>query len=129
MITGDTIYSDSLIQHAMGADLMVSDSLNHKMSQTVSDASKDVESNVSSVTEDIQESHIRPEEAARVAKESGVRKLLITHVLPPVPDLLINPFLRDARAVFPGEVRMANDGTMAKLPVNSDEIIITELLR
>lgn len=129
LITGDTIYSDSLIQHAMGADLMVSDSLNHKMSQMVSDAGKDADNNLSTVTEDIQESHIRPEEAALVAKEAGVSTLLITHVLPPVPDLFINPFLKDARAVFPGEVRMANDGTMAKLPVNSDEIRITELLR
>jgi ribonuclease Z len=129
MITGDTIYSDSLIQHAMGADLLVSDSLNHKMSQTVSDSTKDVDNNISSVTEDIQESHIRPEEAALVAKEAGVKKLLITHVLPPVPELLINPFLRDARDVFSGEVRMANDGTMAKLPINSDQIIFTELLR
>jgi hypothetical protein len=43
--------------------------------------------------------------------------------------LLINPFLRDARAVFNGEVRMANDGTLAKLPLNSDEIIFTELLK
>jgi len=129
LITGDTIYSDSLIQHAMGADLMVSDSLNHTMSQMLSNAGQDTDNNLSSVTEDIQESHIRPEDAARVAREAGVRTLLITHVLPPVPDLLINPFLRDARAVFPGEVRMANDGTMAKLPVNSDEIIITELLR
>jgi ribonuclease Z len=127
LITGDTIYSDSLIQHAMGADLMVSDSLNHKMSQTVSDATKDADNNASSVTEDIQESHIRPEEAALVAKEAGVSYLLITHVLPPVPKQLTNPFLRDARAVFNGEVRMANDGTMAKLPINSDQIIISEL--
>jgi len=129
LITGDTIYSDSLIQHAMGADLMVSDALNHKMSQMFADAGEDLDNNLSSVTEDIQESHIRPEEAALVAKEAGVSTLLITHVLPPVPDLFINPFLKDARAVFPGEVRMANDGTMAKLPVNSDEIIITEMLR
>jgi ribonuclease Z len=129
MITGDTIYSDSLIQHAMGADLMVSDSLNHKMSQMVAEAGADMENNLSSVAEDIQESHIRPEEAALVAKEAGVKKLLITHVLPPVPDLLVNPFLRDARTVFSGEVRMANDGTLAKLPVNSDQIIFTELLR
>jgi ribonuclease Z len=128
MMTGDTIYSDSLIQHAMGADLLVSDSLNHKMSQTVSDSTEDVDNNISSITEDIQESHIRPEEAALVAKEAGVKKLLITHVLPPVPEFLINPFLRDARDVFAGEVRMANDGTMAKLPVNSDQIIFTELL-
>ncbi|WP_129676082.1 MBL fold metallo-hydrolase [Candidatus Chloroploca sp. Khr17] len=127
MITGDTIYSDSLIHHAMGADLMVSDSLNHKMSQAISEAGKDMDNNLSSVTEDIQESHIKPEEAALVAREAGVPVLLITHVLPPVPKLLINPFLRDARAIYSGEVRMANDGTMAKLPVNSDQIIISEL--
>ncbi len=128
MITGDTIYSDSLIQHAMGADLMVSDSLNHKMSQWTADAGRDMENNLSSVTEDIQESHIRPEEAARVAKEAGVPVLIITHVLPPVPDQLINPFLRDARAVFSGELRMANDGTLISLPVNSDRYSIHELL-
>lgn len=128
MITGDTIYSDSLIQHAMGADLMVSDALNHKMSQMFADAGEDLDNNLSSVTEDIQESHIRPEEAALVAKEAGVGALIITHVLPPVPDLFINPFLRDARAVFDGEVRMANDGTLISLPVNSDQYTIHELL-
>jgi ribonuclease Z len=128
MITGDTIYSDSLIHHAMGADLMVSDSLNHKMSQMVADAGEDMDNNLTSVTEDIQESHIKPEEAATVAKEAGVPVLLITHVLPPVPDLLVNPFLRDARAVFDGELRMANDGTLISLPVNSDRYAIHELL-
>ncbi|MEL6525558.1 MAG: MBL fold metallo-hydrolase [Chloroflexota bacterium] len=129
MITGDTIYSDSLITHAMGADLMVSDALNHKMSQMFADAGEDLDNNLSSVTEDIQESHIRPEEAALVAKEAGVNTLLITHVLPPVPDLFINPFLKDARAVFDGPVIMANDGTLVTLPVNSDEYTIKELLR
>ncbi|MEL6404458.1 MAG: MBL fold metallo-hydrolase [Chloroflexota bacterium] len=129
MITGDTIYSDSLIQHAMGADLMVSDALNHKMSQMFAEAGEDLENNLSSVTEDIQESHIRPEEAALVAKEAGVGTLLITHVLPPVPDLFINPFLRDARAVFDGPVIMANDGTLVTLPVNSDDYTIKELLK
>ena len=128
MITGDTIYSDSLIQHAMGADLMVSDALNHKMSQWTADAGRDVDNNLSSVTEDIQESHIRPEEAALVAKEAGVPVLIITHVLPPVPDQLINPFLRDARAIYGGELRMANDGTLISLPVNSDRYSIHELL-
>ncbi len=128
MITGDTIYSDSLIHHAMGADVMVSDSLNHKMSQWVADAGQELDNNLSSVTEDIQESHIRPEEAALVAKEAGVPVLIITHVLPPVPDQLINPFLRDARAVYSGELRMANDGTLISLPVNSDRYSIHELL-
>ena len=128
MITGDTIYSDSLIHHARGADLMVSDALNHKMSQWTADAGRDMENNLASVAEDIQESHIRPEEAALVAREAGVPVLIITHVLPPVPDQLIKPFLRDARAVYGGELRMANDGTLISLPVNSDRHSIRELL-
>lgn len=128
MITGDTIYSDSLIHHAMDADLMVSDALNHKMSQMVAEAGADMENNLQSVAEDIQESHIRPEEAAVVAKEAGVPVLIITHVLPPVPDLLINPFLRDARAIYGGHLQMANDGTLISLPVNSDKFSIHELL-
>lgn len=128
MITGDTIYSDSLIHHARGADVMVSDALNHKMSQWIAEAGRELDNNLTSVAEDIQESHIRPEEAAVVAREAGVPLLVITHVLPPVPDVLINPFLRDARAVFNGEIRMANDGTLITLPVNSDAHSIRELL-
>ena len=114
---------DSLIQHAMGADVMVSDALNHKMSQMLADATEDLDNNASAVTEDIQESHIRPEEAALVAREAGVPVLIITHVLPPVPDLLINPFLRDAREILNGEVRMANAGTLISQPVNSDRFL------
>lgn len=128
IITGDTIYSDSLIHHARGADVMVSDALNHKMSQWVAEAGQGLDNNLSSVAEDIQESHIRPEEAAVVAREAGVPVLIITHVLPPVPDILINPFLRDARAVYSGEIRMANDGTLITLPVNSGQHSIRELL-
>jgi ribonuclease Z len=129
VITGDTIYSDSLIQHSMGADLLVSDSLNHKMSQMVADAGADADNNLSSVAEDIQESHIRPEEAAVVAKEAGVPVLMITHVLPPVPDFLRRPFLRDARSIYDGHLQMANDGTLISLPVNSNQYSIHELLK
>jgi ribonuclease Z len=128
MITGDTTYSDSLIHHARGADLMVSESLNHKMSQWTADAGRGNGNNLSSVTEDIQDTHIRPEDAARVAKEAGVPVLIITHVLPPVPDQLINPFLRDARGVYRGDLRMAKDGTLISLPVNSKRYSIHQLL-
>jgi ribonuclease Z len=95
----------------------------------VSEAGAEMDNNLSSVTEDIQESHIRPEEAAIVAREAGVPVLMITHVLPPVPDFLIRPFLRDARALYSGHLQMANDGTLISLPVNSDSYTINELLR
>ncbi len=130
VISGDTIFTESLIQHTMGADLFVSEGLNQEMTDMLAEAGRDLDNNASVVAVDIQDYHITPEEAGIVAQEAGVSLLLITHVLPPVPvDFLVNPFLRDARAAFDGPVRLANDGTMVKMPVNSDEIKIIELFK
>lgn len=129
VISGDTVYTDSLTTHTMGADLFVSEALHHEYSQTVSDASAGDDSNASTVAHDIQDYHITPEQAGIVARDAGASMLLVTHVLPPVPNpILVNPFLRDARAVFDGEVHMANDGTMVKMPVDSDAFDVEELL-
>jgi ribonuclease Z len=98
------------------------------MSQMVAEAGEDMDNNLTSITEDIQESHIKPEEAAFVAKEAGVPVLIITHVLPPVPDFLRKPFLREAKAIYDGHLQMANDGTLISLPANSDGYSIHELL-
>jgi ribonuclease Z len=129
VITGDTIYTESLTQHAMGADVLVSEALNHKFSQMLSEASRDIENNASIVAEDIQDYHITPEQAGMVARDAGIPYLIITHVLPPVPSqILINPFLRDARAVYDGEIFMANDGTMVTILVETGKISIQEIL-
>ena len=130
VITGDTIYTESLIQHAMGADVLVSEALNHEFSQMVAEAGRDVDNNMSTVAEDIQDYHITPEQAGIVARDAGIPYLIITHVLPPVPSqILVNPFLRDARAIYDGELYMANDGTMVKIPVDSEKITSVELLK
>ena len=130
VISGDTVFTESLIHHSMGADVLVSEALNHEMSTMVSEATRDIENNASIVAEDIKDYHTTPEQAGIVAREAGIPVLIITHVLPPVPvDILVNPFLADAREVYDGQVRMANDGTMVKIPVSSDEATIVELLR
>lgn len=130
VISGDTIFTESLIHHSMGADVLVSEALNHEMSSMVSEATRDFENNASIVAEDIKNYHITPEQAGIVARDAGIPYLLITHVLPPVPNqILVNPFLRDARAIYDGEVYLANDGTMVKISVNTDEITRVELLK
>ncbi|MBN2556510.1 MAG: hypothetical protein JXA97_11270, partial [Anaerolineales bacterium] len=128
VISGDTIFTESLIHHTMGADVLVSEALDHEMSAMVADAGRESDTNLSTVAEDIQDYHITPEGAGIVAREAGVSQLLITHILPPVPvDFLVNTFLADARDVYDGDVRMANDGTMVIIPIDSGEIDIVEL--
>jgi ribonuclease Z len=130
VITGDTVYTESLTHHSIAADVLVSEALNHEMSTMVSQATSDIENNASLVAEDIKDYHITPKQAGMVARDAGIPYLIITHVLPPVPNqMLVNPFLRDARAVYDGEVYMANDGTMVKIPVDSEKTTIVELLK
>ena len=129
VITGDTIYTESLTHHAKGADTLVSEALNHKYSQMVSDSSKDMGSNVSVVAKDIKTYHIRPDEVGIVANDAEVSQVIITHILPPIPsNILKNAFLRGMKETYSGSVYIANDGTLIKMPVGSDEIFIKELL-
>lgn len=129
VITGDTIYTESLVQHSMNADLLISEALNHDYSQMISDASTEGDNNLSIVAKDIKSYHIRPDEVGIVAKDADVSYLLVTHILPPIPaQILRNGFLRDTKEIYKGGIYLANDGTMIKMPVGSDEISVHELL-
>lgn len=130
VITGDTIYTESLVQHSMNADLLISEALNHDYSQMISNASREGDNNLSVVAKDIKTYHIRPDEVGIVARDAEVSYLLVTHILPPIPaQILRNGFLRDTKEIYKGDIYLANDGTMIKMPVDSDEISVHELLR
>jgi ribonuclease Z len=130
VISGDTVYTESLTYHTMGADVFISEALNHEFSQMLAVSSEDFDNNTSAVAEDIQDYHITPGQAGMVARDAGVSHLVITHVLPPVPSaILVRPFLRETRVNFDGAITMANDGTMIFMPVSSDKVIIKELLK
>jgi len=130
VISGDTIYTDSLIDHAMGADLFICEALHMGFSKMISDASTDMDSNLSDVAHDIQDYHISPEEAAVVAREAGIDQLVLTHILPPIPSKILEAgFTKEAREIYDKEIYVSNDGTMIIMPVDSDDIKITELLK
>ena len=130
VITGDTKYTDSLIYHAKGADLLISEALNMEFSKIVSEASQNLDSNLSDVAIDIQDYHLSPKDAAIVAREAGINQLILTHILPPVPSrILLAGFTKEARAVYDGEIYISNDGTLIKMPISSNDIKIIELLK
>ena len=96
----------------------------------ISHASANMDSNLSTVAEDILDYHISPEDAALVAQEAGAAQLVLTHILPPIPSqILKNGYIKEARAVYDGDIYIANDGTLMKLPVDSSEIKISEQLQ
>ena len=72
------------------------------------------------ITRDILNYHTTPEQAADLARQAGVKELVLTHIAPPLPSRLFHPaFLGDAPARFGGRIRIADDGLRLFLPAGS----------
>ena len=102
----DTIYCRSAVELARGADLLI-----HEATFAEADERLAVRS-----------THSTTEMAARVAREAGVRLLLITHFSPryfPGNDISPDDLLREARDAFPA-TEMAHDFLSVEVPKRED---------
>lgn len=83
--SGDTDWSDTLIELARGADLFILEASNpFKVS-----------------------GHLTPLEAGRLAAQAGVTRLVLTHIYPPGDEV---DMLAACRGTFTGEIILAEDG-------------------
>ena len=103
VISGDTRPVPALREAAKGADLLV-----HEATFSQEDAARARETG-----------HSTAHEAATIARDAGVRRLVLTHISPrysrEAPELLA-----EARAVF-GETLIARDGMELEVPFESEE--------
>lgn len=121
LISGDTKKSASLARNAQGVDLLVHEALSPRLVGLARDAAEAAgRANVAKIMQDIPDYHTTPVEAAEIARDSGARHLLFTHVVPPLPlpglDVV---FLEGVSEVYRGGVTLGRDGTFVSLPVGS----------
>lgn len=120
VISGDTAYSESLIEAARGADLLIHEAqANHMVARMQATATRAVNDRTARIFADIPSYHTSPEDAARAANVAGAEWLLLSH-LTPAPD---NPiakriFMRGVSKVRSSNARLAEDGMAVLLPVN-----------
>ena len=119
VVSGDTSYSENLIQHAQGVDLLVHDALASQLTERIARAAES-RGNASGakIMRDVPSYHATPVEAAQAASAAGAKQLLIYHVVPP----LITPafrriFLSGVADAFDGKVTLGQDGTLISLPI------------
>ena len=103
VISGDTRPCAATVAAARGADLLVHDS-------TFGDAE---------AARAVETMHATAREAARVAREAGVARLLLTH-LSTRYDRDTGTLLEQARAEYPS-VEVAHDGLVVELPLPAEE--------
>lgn len=130
VISGDTSYSRSLLSHAKDADLLLHEALQASMVKMIHEYSDMASSpSIGKISADIPSYHSTPEDAARIAKEAGIRHLVLYHIIPPLPSsyILQKIFLGDARNFYEGPITVGVDGMLISLPANSREIKIKKL--
>lgn len=131
VISGDTVYSESLLAQARGADVLFHEALNTRMVALMNENAGLTNSpSLGQVTEDIPSYHSSPEDAAKIAAAAGVKQLVYYHIIPPLPSPIVkNLFLGDANQYFSGPITMGEDGLLVFLPANSTRIEISNGLK
>jgi len=129
-ISGDTAKSANLIAVCKGADIIVHDALQPRMVEDIRAAfAAKGDANTAKIFADIQDYHASPEQAAESAQDAGARLLVLSHLVPPLPQAYLYPaFLGDAPARFGGDIVVGEDGMLFSLPPDSDTITRRQLM-
>ncbi|MBA4367083.1 MAG: MBL fold metallo-hydrolase [Desulfobacterium sp.] len=124
VISGDTVYSESLLKHSKEADLLFHEALSPWMVRMINDQAHISQvPSLKKITADIPGYHASPEDAAKIADQAGVHHLVYYHIIPPIPSQLLNNlFLGNAKEYYKGPITMGVDGMLFSLPPNSNEI-------
>ena len=128
VISGDTSYSKNLIESSRDADVLFHEAQANHMINIIRDFNLQRGADLNAkLMEDIITYHTTPVEAAEIANLANVKHLIFYH-LTPAPRNYVTKiiFLRGIDEVRE-EWTLSNDGTMVVLPVESDEVIFSEL--
>jgi ribonuclease Z len=122
VISGDTRKSASLVANARGADLLVHEALQPKLTERGAEIAQRIGlPRLAKLASDLPGYHTTPREAAEVAREAGARHLVLTHLVPgPSNALAERIFLDGAGEIFEGEITLGEDGMRFTLSPGSD---------
>ncbi len=112
VITGDTKKSENVIRHARDADILVHDAMQKEFIQRASRLQKDLGNERNAhVVDQMQQYHASPAEAAEVAEQAGVSKLILTHLTPAPENPISRRFYKlGLDKIFGGPIILAEDG-------------------
>ena len=128
VISGDTSYDENLIKKSQNADVLFHDALSINIIEGMQAFMEKIgRDGVWQILEDIKEYHATTLEAAKAANEANVTHLVLYHLIPAPSNLILkNIFIRGMNDVRK-EWTLSEDGTMVILPLNSKDIIISNI--
>jgi len=110
VISGDTNPCRGLLNGSKGADILVCDSMNLPMMKVLENQLRTMGNTVqATLLEDAHSYHAPIEAMAETAQQAGVKHLVISHVMPPVPPEQEAQFVTGLDQVFSGKITVGQD--------------------
>jgi len=112
VISGDTRRCDSLVRAATGADLLLSEALHTGMMEDrIAMARANGNERIAGILIDACDYHASTQDVAGMARDAGVRRLVLTHLIPPIPDEgpAVEQFRAGMSEIYRGPIEIARD--------------------
>ncbi len=119
VISGDTTATASLATQSRDADLLVAEAMKMATVSQMQKANEQLGNDaIAHILHDIQSYHIDVEQLGALAEEAKVKRLALTHLVPPVPKA-VAPLLfkRPVSEKYHGETVVGEDGTRLVIPL------------
>lgn len=113
VISGDTRYAPNLVRHARAEDVLIHEALNVDMMQTISGALRKHGGGVDPERMNLIISvHTPADELAALATKANVERLVLTHLIPPIPanGFVEAEFTAGMNKLYEGDITVARDG-------------------
>jgi ribonuclease Z len=112
VISGDTIKTPTLAKFADKAYLFVCEALDAKTTAIVAKVASEINlPGIAKIFIDIPDYQLTPVQAAEVAQEAQVKKLVYYHIVPPLTNFILERrFLEGVDDVYAGEIELGEDG-------------------
>jgi ribonuclease Z len=110
IISGDTNPCQGLLNGATNADILVCDSMNQAMMKVLENQLRSAGNEVqAALLEDAHSYHAPIEAMAETAQQAGVKHLVVSHMLPPIPAEQESQFIVGLDQVFSGKITVGRD--------------------
>jgi len=131
VVSGDTRPVPNMVRMSDHTDLLVHEALNAHMVGILAEALEESGNpRLAKMARDTIAYHTTPEQAAAIARDAHVRMLVLTHIVPPLPNALLRHlFMRGvAAARGAGATILGYDGLMVTMPAGSSAVTTSDLI-
>ncbi len=112
VVSGDTVKTEKMIEMSKDADLLVHEALDLKTIHRILPILERSNPRRAALLRDVTDYHTSTTDVAEIARDAGVKKLVLTHLVPSIPpqEAAEKNFVRGMSDIYSGPIIVGRDG-------------------